>query len=96
VLGKLPVHIVVELALVTDSPSAFEDPYTALKERLLAAYGRSKWEELDSLLNFLKMGVNERPSVVSGAPQHSQASVLGGALHGHLPPGAAGQTACGK
>jgi hypothetical protein len=35
-----------------------------LKERLLAAYGRSKWEKLDSLLNFPKMGVNERPSVV--------------------------------
>jgi hypothetical protein len=64
VLGKLPVHIIEELALVTDDPSAYADPYTALKERLLAAYGRSKWEKLNSLLNFPKMGVNERPSVV--------------------------------
>jgi hypothetical protein len=27
VLGKLPVHITVELAPVTDNPSLFEDPY---------------------------------------------------------------------
>jgi hypothetical protein len=38
--------------------------YAELKQRLLAAYGRSKWEKLDSLLNFPKMGVNEWPSVV--------------------------------
>jgi hypothetical protein len=64
VLGKLPVNIIEELAPVTDDPSAYADPYTALKERLLAAYGRSKWEKLDSLLNFPKMGVNKWPSVV--------------------------------
>jgi hypothetical protein len=64
VLGKLPVHIIEELALVTDNPSSFENPYTKLKQFLLAAYGRSKWEKLDSLLNFPKMGINERPSVV--------------------------------
>jgi hypothetical protein len=64
VLGKLPVHIIEELAPDTDDPSAYANPYTALKERLLAAYGRSKWEKLDSLLTFPKMGVNERPSVV--------------------------------
>jgi hypothetical protein len=64
VLGKLPVHIIEELALVTDNPSGFKDPYTELKQHLLAAYGRSKWEKLDSLLNFPKMGVNEQPSVV--------------------------------
>jgi hypothetical protein len=58
------VNIIEEWAPVTDDPSAYADPYTALKERLLAAYGRSKWEKLDSLLNFPKMGVNERPSVV--------------------------------
>jgi hypothetical protein len=45
VLGKLPVNIVKELAPVTDDPSAYADPYMALKERLLAAYGRSKWEK---------------------------------------------------
>jgi hypothetical protein len=28
VLGKLPVHIIEELALVTDNPSAFKDPNT--------------------------------------------------------------------
>jgi hypothetical protein len=41
VLGKLPVHIIEELAPVTDDSSAYADPYTALKECLLAAYGRS-------------------------------------------------------
>jgi hypothetical protein len=35
-----------------------------LKQRLLAAYGCSKWEKLYSLLNFPKMGINKRPSVV--------------------------------
>jgi hypothetical protein len=64
VVGKLPVNIIEELAPVTDDPSAYADPYTALKERLLAAYGRSKWEKLDSLLSFPKMGAHERPSVV--------------------------------
>jgi hypothetical protein len=64
VLGKLPVHIIEELAPVTDNPSLFEDPYTKLKQRLLAAYGCSKWEKLDSLLNFPKMGIIERPSLV--------------------------------
>jgi hypothetical protein len=63
-LGKLPVHIVGELAPVTDNPSAFEDPSTVLKVRLLADNGRSKWEKLDSMLNFPKMGVNNPPSVV--------------------------------
>jgi hypothetical protein len=58
------VHIIEELAPVTDDPSAYADPYIALKECLLAAYGRSNWEKLDSLLNFPKIGVNERPSVV--------------------------------
>jgi hypothetical protein len=37
VLGKLPVHIIEELAPVTDNPSGFDDPYTELKQRLLAA-----------------------------------------------------------
>jgi hypothetical protein len=64
VLSKLSVHIIEELAPVTDDSSAYADPYTALKERLLAAYSRSKWEKLDSLLSFPKMGANERPSVV--------------------------------
>jgi hypothetical protein len=64
VLGKLPVHIIEELAPVTDDPSAYADPYMALKEGLLAAYGRSKWEKLDSLLSFPKMGANKQPSVM--------------------------------
>jgi hypothetical protein len=42
VLKKLPVHIIEELELITDNPSAFKDPYAELKQRLLAAYGRSK------------------------------------------------------
>jgi hypothetical protein len=64
VLGKLPVNIIEELAPVTDDPSAYADPYKALKEHLLAAYGRSKWEKMDSLLASPKMGAHERPSVV--------------------------------
>jgi hypothetical protein len=64
VLEKLPVHIIEELAPVTDNPSSFEVPYTKLKQRLLAAYGCSKWEKLDSLLNFPNMGANKQPSVV--------------------------------
>jgi hypothetical protein len=64
VLGKLPVDIIEELALFTDNPLAYEDPYTELKQPLLAAYGCSKWEKLASLLSFPKMGANKRPSVV--------------------------------
>jgi hypothetical protein len=64
VLGKLPVHIIKELAPVVENPSAFEDPYAVLKQFLLAAYDHSKWEKLDSLHNFPKMWANERPSVV--------------------------------
>jgi hypothetical protein len=58
------VNIIEELAPVTDDPSTYADPYTVLKERLLAAYGCSKWEKLDSLLSFPKMGAHERPSMV--------------------------------
>jgi hypothetical protein len=64
VLRMLPVHIIKELAPVIDNPCTFEDPYTELKQRLLAAYGCCKWKKLDSLLNFLKMRANEWPSVV--------------------------------
>jgi hypothetical protein len=56
VLGKLPVHIIEELALVTDNPSGFEDPYTELKQRLLAAYGRFKWEKLGLLAELSEDG----------------------------------------
>jgi hypothetical protein len=63
-LGKLTVHIIEELAPVTDNPSLFEDLYTELKHHLLAAYGRSKWEKLDSLLSFPKMGAKEWSLVV--------------------------------
>jgi hypothetical protein len=59
VLGKLLVHIIEELAPVTDNPLLFEDPYAELKQHLLAAYGCSKWEKLDSLLSFPKMGINK-------------------------------------
>jgi hypothetical protein len=77
---------------VTDDPSAYTDPYTALKERLLAAYGRSKWEKLDSLLNFPKMGVNERPSVVLARLNTLKpASLEELYIAIHLPPGAAGR-----
>jgi hypothetical protein len=38
--------------------------YQELKKRVLAAHGRSRWEKVDSLLAFPKMGTNERPSVV--------------------------------
>jgi hypothetical protein len=90
VLWKLLVHIIKELAPVTDDPSAYADPYMALKERLLAVYRHSKCDKLDSLLNFQKMGVNELQSVVL-APKHPQARVPGGALLRDLSPGAAGQ-----
>jgi hypothetical protein len=38
--------------------------YQELKRRVLASHGCSRWEKLDSLLSFPKMGANERPSVV--------------------------------
>jgi hypothetical protein len=41
--------------LVTDNPSAFEDPYAKLKQHLIVAFVRSKWEKLDSLLSFPMM-----------------------------------------
>jgi hypothetical protein len=35
-----------------------------MKKRFMAAHGRSRWEKLDSLLSFPKMGASERSSVV--------------------------------
>jgi hypothetical protein len=64
VFEKLPVYLIEEQAPVTDNPFSKEDPYNKLKQCLLAASGCSKSEKLDSLLNFPKMGANERPSVV--------------------------------
>jgi hypothetical protein len=64
VLGNLPVHIIEELAPVTDNSSAIEEPYTELKQHLIADYSCSKWENLDSQLSFPKMGANKRQSVL--------------------------------
>jgi hypothetical protein len=65
VLYRLPVAVVESLAALVGNIGNFPGrEYQELKRRVLAAHGRSRWEKLDSLLSFPKMGVNERLSVV--------------------------------
>jgi hypothetical protein len=65
VLYRLPVAVVESLAaLVGNIGNFLGREYQELKRRVLAAHGRSRWEKLDSLLSFPKMGANELPSVV--------------------------------
>jgi hypothetical protein len=59
VLYRLPVA-----ALVGNIGNYVGQEYQELKRRVLAAHGRLRWEKLDSLLSFPKMGANERLSVV--------------------------------
>jgi hypothetical protein len=65
VLYRLPVSVVESLATLVSNIGDYQDrEYQELKKRVLAAHGPSRWEKLDSLLSFPKMGANERPSVV--------------------------------
>jgi hypothetical protein len=65
VLYRLPVAVMESLAtLVSNIEDYRGQEYQELKKRVLAAHGRSRWEKLDSLLSFPKMGANKRPSVV--------------------------------
>jgi uncharacterized membrane protein YgcG len=65
VLYRLPVAVVESMAALVANIGDFAGrEYQELKRRVLAAHGRSRWEKLDSLLAFPKMGANERPSVV--------------------------------
>jgi hypothetical protein len=65
VLYWLPVSIVQSLASLINNIGDYPcREYQELKTRVLDAHGRSRWEKLDSLLTFSKMGANERPSVV--------------------------------
>jgi hypothetical protein len=65
VLYWLPVAVVESLATLVGNIGNYQGrEYQELKRRVLAAHGRSRWEKLDSLLSFPKMGANERPSVV--------------------------------
>jgi hypothetical protein len=65
VLYRLPVAVVESLAMLVGNIGNFQGrEYQELKRRVLATHGRSRWEKLDSLLSFPKMGANERPSVV--------------------------------
>jgi hypothetical protein len=65
VLYRLPVAVVESLAkLVSNIEDYRGREYQEQKKRVLAAHARSRWEKLDSLLSFPKMGANERPSVV--------------------------------
>jgi hypothetical protein len=60
------VAVVESLAALVGSIGDYQGrEYQELKKRVLAAHGRSRWEKLDSLLSFPKMGASERPSVVS-------------------------------
>jgi hypothetical protein len=61
VLYRLPM-IVVELINTIGDYKGRE--YKEMKRRVLTTHGRSRWEKLDSLLAFPKMGANEQPSVV--------------------------------
>jgi hypothetical protein len=57
VLYRLPMAVMESLATLV---SSIEDhkgqEYQELKKRVLAAHDRSRWEKLDSLLSFPKMG----------------------------------------
>jgi hypothetical protein len=65
VLYRLPVAVVESLATLVGNIGNYQGrEYQELKKRVLAAHGRSRWEKLDSLLPFPKMGANEQPSVV--------------------------------
>jgi hypothetical protein len=65
VLYRLPVAVVESLATLASNIEDYRRrEYQELKKRVLAPHGRSRWEKLDSLLSFPKMGANERPSVV--------------------------------
>jgi hypothetical protein len=65
VLYRLPVAVVESLAALVGNIGNFPGrEYQELERRVLAAHGRSRWEKLDSLLSFPKMGANERTSVV--------------------------------
>jgi hypothetical protein len=65
VLYRLPVAIMESLATLVGSIEEYRGrEYKELKKRVLAAHGNSRWEKLDSLLSFPKMGANKRPSVI--------------------------------
>jgi hypothetical protein len=65
VLYRLPVAVMESLAMLVSNIEDYRGrEYVELKKRVLTAHGRLRWEKLDSLLSFPKMGVNERPSVV--------------------------------
>jgi hypothetical protein len=65
VLYRLPVAVMESLATLVGNISDYKGrEYQELKKRVLAAQSHSRWEKLDSLLSFPKMGANEQPSVV--------------------------------
>jgi hypothetical protein len=65
VLYRLPVAVMESLAKLVSNIEDFRGrEYQERKKRVLAAHGHLRWEKLDSLLSFPKMGANEWPSVV--------------------------------
>jgi hypothetical protein len=90
VLYRLPVAVVESLATLVGNIGNFPGrEYQELKRRVLAAHGRSRWEKLDSLLSFSKMGANE-PSVVLSQLNSLKPATLEELYNGHLPPRPAG------
>jgi hypothetical protein len=65
VLCKLPPDVVAAVRDLALHPPE-EDPYTALKERLLSSFKPSKWEQVSKLLHFPDLG-DRRPTALMDA-----------------------------
>jgi hypothetical protein len=88
VLYWLPVSIIKSLASLINNIADYPGwEYAELKSRILAPHGRSRWEKLDSLLTFPKMGANEWLSVVLSQLNSLKLATLEELynVHGHLP-----------
>jgi hypothetical protein len=59
VLCKLPPEVFASVLDMVVTPPA-DEPYTALKDRLLTSFKPSKWEQVSKLLHFSDLG-DRRP-----------------------------------
>jgi len=60
ILSSLPDEVVKKLGPLADGSQGYDDPYTALKTRVLELYAPTAWEDLDGLLHYKELA-NARP-----------------------------------
>jgi len=65
VLCKLPPEVIASVLDIVVTPPE-DDPYTALKDRLLTSFKPSKWEQVSKLLHFPDLG-DRRPTALMDA-----------------------------